>query len=394
VDLGMSPISNAYLTKQELYRTEPYYPLRPLVCEECFLVQLDEFETPSQIFGSDYPYFSSYSTSWLDHSERYAELVIDRFGLDNRSRVIELASNDGYLLQFFAQRNISVLGVEPAANVAAAAEERGIPTEIEFFGAATARALAKRGLADLLVANNVLAHVPDLNDFVAGMKTLLGLDGVITAEFPHLLRLMAENQFDTIYHEHFSYLSFLTACRAFERHGLRVFDVEELPTHGGSIRVFACHAESTRHEKTDRPAELLQRERQGRLDRLEPYLAFGERAIQAKREILGFFLERKRAGATIVGYGAPAKGNTMLNYCGIRSDFLDFTVDRNPHKQGLFLPGSHIPIHAPEAIAEARPDFVYVLPWNLKDEIMRQVSYIRDWGGRFVTHTPTLRVHE
>ncbi len=394
VDLGMSPISNAYLTTGELHQMEPFYPLRPLVCEECLLVQLEEFETPRQIFGNDYAYFSSFSTSWLEHAERYAELAIERFGLDDRSQVIELASNDGYLLQFFAQRKIPVLGVEPAANVAAAAEERGVPTVVEFFGAATAEALAERGLADLLVANNVLAHVPDLNDFVAGMKVLLAPEGTITVEFPHLLRLLAENQFDTIYHEHFSYFSFLTACRAFERHGLRVFDVEELPTHGGSIRVFACHAESTRHEETSRTAELLQRERQERLDRLEPYLAFGERARQAKREILGFFVEQKNAGATIVGYGAPAKGNTMLNFCGVRSDFLEFTVDRNPHKQGRFLPGSHIPILAPEAIAEARPDFVYILPWNLKDEIIEQVSYIREWGGRFVTHTPTLRIHE
>jgi SAM-dependent methyltransferase len=394
VDLGMSPISNAYLTTGELHQMEPFYPLRPLVCEECFLVQLEEFETPRQIFDNDYAYFSSFSTSWLEHAERYAELAIDRFGLDDRSQVIELASNDGYLLQFFAQRKIPILGVEPAANVAAAAEERGVPTVVEFFGAATAEALAERGLADLLVANNVLAHVPDLNDFVAGMKVLLAPEGTITVEFPHLLRLLAENQFDTIYHEHFSYFSFLTACRAFERHGLRVFDVEELPTHGGSIRVFACQAESTRHEETSRTAELLQRERQERLDRLEPYLAFGERARQAKREILGFFVEEKNAGVTIVGYGAPAKGNTMLNFCGVRSDFLEFTVDRNPHKQGRFLPGSHIPILAPEAIAEARPDFVYILPWNLKDEIIEQVSYIREWGGRFVTHTPALQIHE
>lgn len=394
VDLGMSPISNAYLSPLELHQMEPFYPLRPLVCEECFLVQLEEFETPRQIFGNDYAYFSSFSTSWLAHAERYVELAIERFGLNDRSQVIELASNDGYLLQFFAQRKIPVLGVEPAANVAAAAEERGVPTVVEFFGAATAEVLAERGLADLLVANNVLAHVPDINDFVAGMKLLLRPEGTITVEFPHLLRLISENQFDTIYHEHFSYFSFTTACRAFERHGLSVFDVEELPTHGGSIRVFACHAESTKHEQTSRMAELLQRERQERLDRLEPYLAFGERARRAKREILAFFVEQKNAGATIVGYGAPAKGNTMLNFCGIRSDFLEFTVDRNPHKQGRFLPGSHIPIRAPEAIAQGRPDFVYILPWNLKDEIIEQVSYIREWGGRFVTHTPALQIHE
>ncbi|MGB2953025.1 MAG: class I SAM-dependent methyltransferase [Gaiellaceae bacterium] len=394
VDLGMSPISNAYLSGGELSRMEPFYPLRPLVCDRCWLVQLEEFETPEQIFGNDYAYFSSYSASWLAHAERYTELAIERFGLDERSRVVELASNDGYLLQFFVQQQIPVLGVEPAANVAAAAEERGVPTAVDFFGAAAAETLAGDGLADLLIANNVLAHVPDLNDFLAGMKALLAPDGAITVEFPHLLRLLDENQFDTIYHEHFSYFSFLTACRAFERHGLRVFDVEELETHGGSLRVFACHDEGSAHERTGRVEDLIRREREEKLDQLEPYLSFAERARKAKREILGFFVEQRSAGARIAGYGAPAKGNTMLNFCGIRSDFLEFTVDRNPHKQGRFLPGSHIPIRAPEAIAEARPDFVYILAWNLKDEIMEQISYVRDWGGRFVTHTPSLQVHE
>jgi len=390
----MSPISNALLTVAELHRMEPFYPLCPYICEECLLVQIEEFATPDELFGGDYAYFSSYSTSWLEHSKRYAEVAVERFGLDDQSRVVEVASNDGYLLQYFAERNIPVLGVEPAANVAAAAEERGIPTIVEFFGATTAEAVAERGLADLIVANNVLAHVPDLNDFIAGMKALLATEGVISVEFPYLLCLLAKNQFDTIYHEHFSYFSLLTACRAFEQHDLHVFDAEELATHGGSLRLFACHAESRSHESTNRPVELLRRERGEGLNRLEPHFALAEHARRTKREILGFFVEQKGAGATIAGYGAPAKGNTMLNFCGIRSDFLDFTVDRNPYKQGRFLPGSHIPIRAPEAIAEARPDFVYILPWNLKEEIMDQLSYVRNWGGRFVTHTPAVRIYE
>jgi 2-polyprenyl-3-methyl-5-hydroxy-6-metoxy-1,4-benzoquinol methylase len=388
-DLGMSPLANSYLTPEQGNAMEPFYPLRALVCDRCFLVQLEEYESPSHIF-SDYAYFSSYSSSWLEHSRRYVEAMIDRFGFDGSSHVVEIASNDGYLLQYFKERGVPVLGVEPAANVAEVAESRGIPTVVAFFGRETAAALARDRGADLLLGNNVLAHVPDLNDFVGGMKTMLEPGGVITMEFPHLMRLIDENQWDTIYHEHFSYLSFTTAARVFAAHGIRLFDVEELPTHGGSLRIFGCHDDDTSKPETERAQELLEREDAAGYSQLVTYLDYGVRVADDKRRIVRQLMELKDEGKRIVGYGAPAKGNTLLNYCGIGRDFLDYTVDLSPHKQGRLLPGTHIPIRAPEAIREDRPDVVLILPWNLKDEIVEQLSFIREWGGIFAVRTPEL----
>jgi SAM-dependent methyltransferase len=390
-DLGMSPLANAFLSPEQANRMEPFYPLRALVCDRCHLVQLDEFETPEQIFG-DYAYFSSYSTSWLDHSERYTEAMVSRFGLDEDSQVVELASNDGYLLQFFAQRAIPVLGIEPAANVAEVAVAKGIPTRVEFFGTETARSVAGEMKADLLVGNNVLAHVPDLNDFVAGMKILLAGGGQITMEFPHLMRLVEDNQWDTIYHEHFSYFSLMTSAAVFEAHGLRIFDVEEIPTHGGSLRIYACHADDPRPDEP-RVADLLERERSAGFASLELYTGYGRRVAEEKRQIVEFLIGLKREGRRIAGYGAPAKGNTLLNYCGVRTDFLEYTCDLSPHKQGRLLPGTHIPIRSPDVLREDRPDVVLILPWNLKDEIMDQLSFIREWGGRFAARAPELTLY-
>ena len=389
-DLGMSPIANNYLAEEQLGRMEPFYPLHALVCDQCFLVQLEEFETPEEIF-SDYAYFSSYSTSWLEHCRRYVEAATARFDIGPRSRVVEIASNDGYLLQYFAERGVPVLGVEPAANVAEVAIERGIPTVVEFFGTETARRLAADGQADLIVGNNVLAHVPDLNDFVAGMHVLLASEGAITMEFPHLERLVEERQFDTIYHEHFSYFSLLTVRRVFAAHGLTVFDVEELPTHGGSLRIYACHAGA--RPVTDSVRELEAREERAGYTHLDTYLAFGEFVRQEKRDILEALIGLKNESKRIVGYGAPAKGNTLLNFCGIGTEFIDFTVDRNPHKQGRYLPGSHIPIREPEEIERARPGVVFILPWNLREEIMEQLSFVSDWGGRFLVRSPGLELY-
>ncbi len=385
-DLGMSPLANSYLTLAEANAMEPFYPLRALVCRNCRLVQLEAYESAAHIF-SDYAYFSSYSTSWLDHSRRYVDMVVERFGLGPGSHVVEIASNDGYLLQFFAEHEIPVLGIEPAANVARVALENGIPTEVMFFGVETARSLAPEHAADLLLGNNVLAHVPDLNDFVGGLPILLKPDGVITMEFPHLMSLVANNQFDTIYHEHFSYFSFLTARRVFEAHGLRLFDVEQLPTHGGSLRIYGCHA-GARYEESGAARELVDRELAGGYESIDLYLTYAERVRACKHELLEFLIGLKRAGNRIAGYGAPAKGNTLLNYCGIGKDLIDFTVDRNPHKQGLFLPGTHIPILAPDAIDERRPDVVFILPWNLREEIAAQLAQIREWGGRFAVRAP------
>ncbi len=392
-DLGMSPLANRFLTLEDAARMEPFYPLHALVCAQCFLVQLEEFETPESIFG-DYAYFSSYSTTWVTHAERYAEEMVDRWRLDTTSRVVELASNDGYLLQFFHQRSIPVLGIEPAANVARVAVQKGINTLVQFFGTEAARTLAPDHRADLLVGNNVLAHVPDINDFVAGMKILLSEGGVITMEFPHLLRLIERSQWDTIYHEHFSYLSFATARRIFAAHGLDLFDVEELQTHGGSLRIFARHRDDGSKLRTDRVDELLARERAAGLERLDSYTEYRLRVEQDKRNILHALIELKNGGKSVVGYGAPAKGNTFLNYCGIGRDVVDFTCDASPHKQGLLLPGTHIPIRPPGAIAEARPDVVLILPWNLKDEIVDELAYIRDWGGRFLVRLPIPRLLE
>jgi SAM-dependent methyltransferase len=390
-DLGMSPLANSYVPPERANAMEPFYPLRALVCRECFLVQLEEFESAEAIF-SDYAYFSSYSSTWLEHSRRYVEQMVDRWALDGSSHVVELASNDGYLLQYFVERGIDVLGVEPAGNVAEVAVAKGVPTLVEFFGVQTARSLAEERRADLLLGNNVLAHVPDLNDFVAGMKVLLADDGVVTMEFPHLLRLIEENQYDTIYHEHFSYFSFLTVRRVFEAHGMRLFDVEELDTHGGSLRIYGCHAEDETKPETDRARELLAREHAAGLDDIETYRSYARRVEADKRDTLEFLIGLKREGRSIVGYGAPAKGNTLLNYCGIGTDFLDYTVDLNPHKQGHLLPGSHIPIRAVETLRETRPDIVLILPWNLRDEIVEQHAYIREWGGRFAARVPELRL--
>lgn len=390
-DLGSTPLSNSYLRAEDLERMEPNYPLHARVCGSCFLVQLESFESPQHIFG-DYAYFSSYSDMWLQHAKTYAEMTSKRFGLGPKSRVVEVASNDGYLLRWFKDMGIPVLGIEPAANVAKVAEERGIPSRVLFFGRQTAQQLADAGeTADLTAANNVLAHVPDINDFVAGFSIVLKPDGVATFEFPHLLRLMDQRQFDTIYHEHFSYLSLSTVSKIFAAHGLRVFDVEEIPTHGGSLRVYACRKKAV-HAETPAVANLLEREHAFGLLDLSRYAAFQEEVKALKRDLLTFLIEAKRAGKRIAGYGAPAKGNTLLNYCGVRTDFVDFTVDRSPHKQNTWLPGTRIPVFAPEQIREAKPDYVLILPWNIRDEVMEQMAYIREWGGRFVIPIPKVQV--
>lgn len=390
----MSPLCQTQIAPDALNRMEPFYPLHAYVCSNCFLVQLEEFVAPDDIFSSDYPYFSSYSESWVDHARRYSHAMVERFGLREDSLVMEIASNDGYLLQHFVARGIPVLGIEPAANVASAAEEKGVRTDVAFFGAATAERVAESyGKPNLLLGNNVLAHVPDINDFVSGMQLLLAPDGVITMEFPHLLNLIQENQFDTIYHEHFSYLSLGTVQRIFAHHGLEIFDVEELPTHGGSIRIYACHTDAGRPVSRT-VLDLLEREVEEGLTDISTYSRFEEQVTATKRNILEFLVSQKRLGKRIVGYGAPGKGNTLLNYCGIRTDFLEFTVDRSPHKHGTYTPGTRIPILTPDAIKEARPDFVFILPWNLKEEIMRGTDYIRDWGGKWVVPIPEVTVLE
>jgi len=392
VDLGMSPLCESFLSSERVDEMEPFYPLHVYVCERCFLVQLTEYVSPENIFR-DYAYFSSYSDSWLAHANAYTGLMAEKYGLGPGHLVVEVASNDGYLLQYFIQRGISVLGIEPAANVAEAAAKKSVPTLVKFFGRETARELVSQDKqADLLLGNNVLAQVPDINDFVAGMKILLKPRGIITMEFPHLLQLMEQNQFDTIYHEHFSYFSFVTAQKIFAAHGLVLFDVEELPTHGGSLRIYARHQEDSSRPVTARASELLTREEAARLLHLDAYCSFAEQVKETKRKLLEFMISARRAGKQIVGYGAPGKGNTLLNYCGIRTDFLDYTVDRSPHKHGKFLPGTHIPIFPPQKIRETRPDYVLILPWNLKDEIMEQVSYIREWGGKFVVPIPETTV--
>ncbi|MEE8515344.1 MAG: class I SAM-dependent methyltransferase, partial [Alphaproteobacteria bacterium] len=391
VDLGAMPPANYYLRPRDLACAEPCYPLHAYVCGNCHLVQLEAFQTPEQLF-SDYAYFSSYSQSWLRHAETFATATTQRFGLKHTSQVIEVASNDGYLLQYFKAQGIPVLGIEPAANVANVAEHKGIPTLVNFFGIATATALAAQGRqADLLIANNVLAHVPDLNDFVAGLRIALKPEGVVTIEFPHLKRLMELNQFDTIYHEHFSYFSLLTAERILGKHDLALFDVEELTTHGGSLRLYGRHA-GAGIGQSETLIRLKAEETAAGLDDIGSYMDFAEGARHTKRALLRFLIEAKGEGKSIAAYGAPAKGNTLLNYCGIRGDFLDYTVDRNPHKQGLYLPGTRIPILAPERIFETKPDYVLILPWNLKDEIMEQMAAIRQWGGRFVVPIPEVEI--
>ena len=392
VDLGMSPLCESYLRADQLNQVESFYPLHVFVCERCFLVQLQEYVRAEDIF-TEYAYFSSYSDSWLEHARRYTDLMVERFGLHERSSVIELASNDGYLLRNFVGRGIQALGIEPAANVAEAAIRQGVRTRVAFFGRQLAEQLVQEGTqADLLLGNNVLAQVPDLNDFVAGMAVLLKPTGVLTMEFPHLFRLMREYQFDTIYHEHFSYFSFLAAEKIFAAHALVLFDVEELPTHGGSLRIYARHRADASKPVTERVGALRHLEEQHGLSSVEAYGGFAEQVKRTKRNLLAFLIAAKEAGKSVAGYGAPGKGNTLLNYCGIRTDVLDYTVDRNPYKQGKFTPGTHIPIFAPDKIDETRPDYVLILPWNVKDEIVRQMSHIRSWGGQFVVPIPSVQV--
>ena len=394
VDLGLSPLCESYVAADRLDRMEPFYPLHVYVCETCLLAQLEEFVSPEEIF-TEYAYFSSYADSWLRHAKDYADMAVRRFGLDAGDLVVELASNDGYLLQYFIEKGIPVLGIEPARNVAKAAIEKGVPTLVEFFGAGLAEKLAADGRqADLVVGNNVLAQVPALNDFVRGVKVLLKPEGVATLEFPHLLRLMDGNQFDTIYHEHFSYFSFLAVEKIFAAHGLTLFDVEELTTHGGSLRIYARHIEDGTKPVGARVGGLRDRELSAGLDRMTAYAAFSEKVVGTKRKLLDFLIKIKREGKSICGYGAPGKGNTLLNYCGIRTDFLDYTVDRNPYKQGKYTPGTRIPIFAPEKIRETRPDYIFILPWNFKDEIMGQLGYVREWGGRFIVPIPEVRICE
>jgi hypothetical protein len=391
VDLGMSPPCESFLPANRIDSMEAYFPLHVMVCEECFLVQLPEHVSPQEIF-TEYAYFSSFSTSWVEHARRYCEAMAARFRLDSNSLVVELASNDGYLLQHFIPLGVPTLGIEPAANVAQAAVAKGVPTRVDFFGVRLAHTLTEEGKqADLIVGNNVLAQVPDLNDFVAGMKLLLNPQGVITLEFPHIERLIAENQFDTIYHEHFSYFSLTTVQIMAGKHGLKVFDVEELPTHGGSLRVYLAHAESS-FLATANVNELLDREMRNGFKETTIYTSFADRARRAKRDLLGFLISAKNEGKTICGYGAPGKGNTLLNYCAIGTDFLDFTVDRNPYKHGRYTPGMHIPIKPVEAIDEAKPDYILILPWNLKDEIARQMHHVAAWGAKLVVPIPFVTI--
>lgn len=394
VDLGMSPLCESYVSTEQLNQMEPFYPLHVRVCEKCYLVQLDAYVSAEHIF-TEYAYFSSYSDSWLKHAARYVDMIVPRLGLGQGSLAVELASNDGYLLQYFVKKAIPALGVEPAANVARVAVEKGVPTLVKFFGRQTAEEMLADGkAADLVIGNNVLAQVPDLNDFVGGITLLLKPGGVATLEFPHLVRLMAENQYDTIYHEHFSYFSLICVERIFAAHGLVLFDVEEIPTHGGSIRIFLRHAADETKPVTSAVVDLRIRELAAGLDRMETYDVFAERVRESKRELLELLIQLRRQGKRVAGYGAPGKGNTLLNYCGIRTDFLDFTVDRNPYKQGRFLPGSHIPIYPVEKIRESRPDYILILPWNLRDEIMDQLVYVREWGAKFIVPIPTARVLE
>lgn len=390
-DLGMSPLCESFLPADKLDEMEPFFPLHAYVCDQCFLVQLKEYVSPSHIF-TEYAYFSSYSTSWVAHAKSYCEMIKHRLGLGPDSLAVELASNDGYLLQHFIPLGVPVLGIEPAANVAKAAVEKGVPTRVEFFGETYAQTLVGEGkMADLIIGNNVLAQVPDVNDFVAGIACLLKPDGVVTLEFPHVERLMAENQFDTIYHEHFSYFSLGTIEKLAARHRLKVFDVEELPTHGGSIRVYLTHASSAR-PLNNRVAALLGREVSRGLRNIETYTKFESDVRQTKRRLLSFLISAKNAGKSICGYGAPGKGNTLLNYCGIGTDFIDFTVDRNPYKHGRFTPGMHIPIRPVEAIAAAKPDYILILPWNLKSEIISQMRFVKDWGAKFIVPIPEVTV--
>ena len=393
VNLRMSPPSNSYIKLEDADKGQMNYPLNVHVCDKCFLVQLGEFESPQNIF-SDYTYFSSYSSSWLEHAKKYVYDMIDNFNINENSQVIEIASNDGYLLQYFKAEHIPVLGIEPAKNIAEIARnEKQIPTISEFFGTNLAEKLRLEGMtADLLLGNNVLAHVPDINDFVEGMQILLDDDGMITMEFPHLLRLIEHNQFDTIYHEHFSYLSFLTVQKIFSSHGLRLFNVEEFPTHGGSLRIFACHEKSLKYETQNSVFKMIEQEKSFGIDKIETYLKFNDRIKKLKYDILDVLIKIKRQGKSIAAYGAAAKGNTLLNYCGIGSEFIDYTVDKNPHKQNTLLPGSMISVYSPDKILETKPNYIVIMPWNLKSEIVKQLEYVRSWGAEFITFIPEVKI--
>ena len=392
VDLGTSPLSNAFLKKEMLDNVEKKFPLCAYVCDNCFLVQLPEFEKPENIF-EDYAYFSSYSCTWLEHAKNYVSMMIKKFGFNEKSLVLEIASNDGYLLQFFKEKNVPILGIEPALNVAKVAKEKGIPTLTKFFSVDTANELRKEGkLADLIVGNNVLAHVPNLNEFVKGLKILLKSTGVITLEFPHILQLIQKNQFDTIYHEHFSYFSLLTLRKIFSFHGLIIFDVDEIPTHGGSLRIYVRHTENDDIPINERINNLLEKEKQYELENISTYINFIKNVEKAKTKLQKFINCARESGKKIVCYGAAAKGNTLLNYCKIENNFIDYVVDQNPYKQGLFLPGTHIPIKSPDEIQKTKPDYILILPWNLKDEIMEQMKEVKDWGGKFVIPIPEVYI--
>lgn len=393
IDLFNSPASNSFLSQENLNEPESFFPLKVFVCHRCFLVQVDEYKKSGDIFNSDYVYFSSFSTSWLEHARKYAEMMISRFGYNNKSLVVEIASNDGYLLQYFKNAGIPVLGIEPTSNTAAVAESKGIKSVVDFFGLRLANQLvAEKNTADLILGNNVLAHVPDIIDFVGGMKLILHPGGVITMEFPHLLRLVDQNQFDTIYHEHFSYLSLYSVKQIFESQGLELFDVEEITTHGGSLRIFAKHSGDSTHLNSGRVSDLLNKEISRGINNLNYYHNFQDRALQVKLSFLNFLIEQKKAGKKVVGYGAAAKGNTLLNYCGVKNDLISFVVDANPFKQGKYLPGSHIPVVSEAHLQKERPDFIVIFPWNLKDEIVTQLNYISAWGGKFVIPIPYLEI--
>jgi len=392
IDLINAPPSNSFLTKEQLNKPEVFYPLKLFVCDKCFLVQIEEYKKSGEIFNHDYVYFSSFSTTWLDHARKYVDIITDRLQLDDRSNIIEIASNDGYLLQYFLKKQIPCLGIEPSANTAQAAREKGIDTLEEFFGTGLAEKLSQKGKkADLIIGNNVIAHVPDINDFVKGLKIALKSGGVITMEFPHLMRLIEQNQFDTIYHEHFSYLSFHTVRWIFSEHGLVLFDVEELTTHGGSLRIYARHDDDDSKPVMPKVAALVEKETARGMLKLDYYLDFQQKAGKVKYALLSFLMEQKKAGKKVAAYGAAAKGNTLLNYCGVKKDLIEFVVDASPHKQGKFLPGSHIPVVKEDEISKLKPDYILILPWNIKDEIMEQLSYMRKWGGKFVTAVPNLK---
>lgn len=395
VDLGTSPLCQRHVTPANFNRAESVYPLHVFVCDQCWLVQLPQYVAASEIFDSEYAYFSSYSEAFLKHARDYVEMIAHRLSLGSDSRVVEVASNDGYLLQFFVQKRIPALGIEPTANTAAAAEKKGVSSIVKFFGRHTAREVrASHGAADLILANNVLAHVPDINDFVGGFKELLAPSGVVTVEFPPVHLLIKNNYFDTIYHEHFSYLSLSTVETIFARHGLRVFDVEEINTHGGSLRVYARHADDSSKPIDPRVSEMKKREADAGHGQLSYYQSFSEQVKETKRKLLEFLIGVKRAGKSVACYGAPGKGNTLLNYCGIRTDFIDYTVDRNPHKIGNFLPGTRIPIHHPDKVRETKPDYLLILIWNMREEVMKQMAHLREWGGRFVVPIPQVKIFD